>query len=473
MHDSRREILGLLWGKLELSSAWALLKIIICLVIALLVAFIPLYPGLEEAARWTFFILLFAAGLWISEAIPAFAVALLIIALEIAILGNPRLGIFAKGPKDWEMFIHTWSSPLIWLFFGGFILAAAASKTGLDRWFATHILTLFGKRSSMVLLGMMVITFCFSMFVSNTATTVMMMAVVAPVVKKLDDDNPFGKAILLAIPFSANVGGMGTIIGSPPNAIAVGALGESSIDFLTWMKAGLPPAIILAGVLWIFLIKVYPSKEKEIDINLLLETQTSSTLLPVWKKLLVMIVFFTTLGLWLTSSLHHIPTPVISFIPISIFVVARVIEVEDIRSLSWDILLLLAGGLSLGVAVSQTGLAEWMASLLPSGGALGKLGIAFAFSYLATTLSNFMSNTAASNILVPIGLAAATGFGTPVVVSIALGASAAMCLPISTPPNAVAYGTGNLSTRDFLAGGILMGILAPILVVLWCSYLFN
>jgi len=170
--------------------------------------------------------------------------------------------------------------------------------------------------------------------------------------------------------------------------------------------------------------------------------------------------------------MHGIPTPVVSFVPITLFASVRVIGVEEIRKLPWDILILLTGGLSLGVAVSKTGLAEWMVNEI-SLDQKGMIIMAFAFSYFAAIISNFMSNTAATNILVPIGLAAAVGFEPQVVIAIALGASSAMCMPISTPPNALAYSSGNLSIADFLKGGGIIGFFAPIVSVLWIVWIFG
>ena len=465
MLDTRREVRRL-WGKLQFSPSRAMAKFSCALVVAWILAMLPAYPGLEDAAREAFFILLFAIGLWVTEAVPSFAVAFLVIALEIYILGRPD-GPFAATGKSWEIFVRPWSSPLIWLFFSGFVMAQAAHKTRLDRWFARHVLGWFGSNPRHVLLGLMAITFTFSMFMSNTATTAMMMAVLAPIVASMGDENPFRRGILLGVPFAANIGGMGTIIGSPPNAIAVGSLTQSSISFLDWMIVGLPPAILLAGIAYLYLIWSYPSSVPSIDLSSLKDPSYQSAQLPNWKKLLVMIVFFLTVILWMTGPLHHIPTPVISFIPIAIFSVARVTCAEDIRQLSWDVLILLTGGLSLGVAVAETGLAVWLVDVLP----LGDMGIfllALTFSYLATILSNFMSNTAAANILVPIGIAAASGLELMLVVPIALGASAAMCLPISTPPNAIAYTSGLLRNTDFMRAGVLIGLLAPLLAVIWC-----
>lgn len=471
MLDTRREIRRLI-GRLEFNSQRSLTKVFGCLIVAISIVFLPNYSGLTQAAQWTFFILVFAAGLWITEAIPAFATALVVIALEIAILGRPD-GVFATSEKDWEMFVQPWSSPLIWLFFGGFILAAAASKTRLDRWLVRNVLARFGTNPTFVLFGLMLMTFTFSMFMSNTATTVMMLAVITPVVANLDKDDPIIKAIMLGIPFAANLGGMGTIIGSPPNAIAAGAIADVyPINFAEWMVVGVPPAILLGVITWIYLLKRYPSKTGKIDLSELLDNSYQSAILPLWKKILVMVVFTITIGLWLTTPLHGISTPVISFIPITAFAAVRVIGVDDIRKLPWDVLLLLTGGLSLGVAVSKTGLAEWMVGEFQfSTGVI--IVVAFMFSYFATIVSNFMSNTAATNILVPIGIAAAVGFEPQVIIPIALGASAAMCMPISTPPNALAYASGKIAMKDFISGGLIIGILAPLISVLWCIFVFN
>src|SRR5690606_18258415 len=153
---------------------------------------------------------------------PAFAVSLLVIALEIALLGRPG-GVWAEGPNDWEIFIQPWASPLLWLFFAGFVLAAGAVKTGLDRTMALAVLSRIPPRPRWILLGVMTITFVFSMFLSSRATAAMMVAVVAPLVATLDKDDPFARGLLLGVAFAASLGGMGTLIGTPPNAIAAGA----------------------------------------------------------------------------------------------------------------------------------------------------------------------------------------------------------------------------------------------------------
>lgn len=465
--QTRREIRSFL-KPLEFSSWEALLKTVLCLACAQAVAFFPEHAGLEPAGRWTLFILVLAAGLWLSEAIPAFAVAILIIGLEIAILGRPG-GVFAKDDQTWRIFVEPWSSPLIWLFFGGFVLAEGAAKTGLDHWFSSRVLSRFGTKPSHVLLGAMALTFCFSMFMSNTATTAMMMAILAPVAAAQGEDSSFGKVICLGVPFAANLGGMGTIIGSPPNAIAVGALkaeGVADVNFIHWMVYGLPPAVVLTAIVWVYLGRKIPKDTPPVDLTSLKQDSTELPMAPMWQRILVMMVFFTTVGLWIGGPFIGMPAAVVSFIPITVFSVTGIIGVKEIRSLNWDILLLLAGGLALGVAVARTQLAEWLVASLHLK-SLAPLSVAVIMACACSVLSNFMSNTAAANVLVPIGLALGQTGGLTIVLALGMAASTAMCLPISTPPNAIAYSTGRLKNSDFLKGGAIVGVLAIAMIVTW------
>lgn len=465
MLDTRAEVLRIL-GYLEFSSGRAFLKVTGCGLLAAAVALWPEYDALSPAGHWALFILLLAAGLWTTEAMPAFAVGLLVIGLDIAILGRPG-GVLAVDEGDWQAYVAPWSSPLIWLFLGGLVMAEAAARTGLDRWMAGHVLRRVGSSPGRVLAASMGVTFVLSMFMSNTATTAMMLAVIAPILATLPRDEAFAKCLLLGVPMAANVGGMGTLIGTPPNAIAAGALTEAPVDFARWMVAGVPPAAVLLLVSWVYLRRRHRWHLRSVDLSAL-ETQDPGAQAPLWQRLLVMAVFTATVSLWLTGPLHGIPSPVVSFLPITVFAVSGVVGVEQIRRLQWDVLLLLAGGLALGLTVSRTGLADWLVSLLPVG-SLGRLPLVLLLVYVTSLLSNFMSNTAATNILVPLALALDGGAGAAgMVVPIALGASAAMCLPISTPPNALAYATRRLRGADFVPGGLLLGLLAPPLSVGWC-----
>ena len=358
----------------------------------------------------------------------------------------------------------------MWLFLGGFVLAHACSKTGLDRWLAGLIIGKKEKKPAMLLLGIMSVSFVFSMFMSNTATATMMLAVLAPVVASLREGSKLGKALCLAVPVAANIGGMGTLIGSPPNAIAAGALGNQ-MDFLRWMMLALPPALVIAAIAYGLLL--FSLRGTEIEKIALEETSGKNMSdNDKLKRIIVMIIFAMTVALWMTSSLHNTPSAVISFLPIVMLSITGVITARDMRELPWDVLILLAGGLSLGVAIKSTGLASWFATLIPT--AWTGLPLIIAFAALAVTLSNLMSNTATANIMIPIGLALvsqenAIAFALP----IALACSSAMCLPISTPPNAVAYASGRVASRDFMTIGLILAVIGPAVAIVWTKLILG
>jgi sodium-dependent dicarboxylate transporter 2/3/5 len=178
-----------------------------------------------------------------------------------------------------------------------------------------------------------------------------------------------------------------------------------------------------------------------------------------------------TVGLWTTSEWHGIPTAAVSFVPIVLLTITGVLGARDLRGLPYDVLFLLAGGLALGRVVVDTGLSGWLVGRLPLE-SLPAPGIALALAYATVVLSNLMSNTAAANLIVPLGVVLATGHEPRVVLPIALSASAAMALPIATPPNALAFATGRLRARDFLGPGLLVGLLTPPLAVGWAWFWF-
>jgi solute carrier family 13 (sodium-dependent dicarboxylate transporter), member 2/3/5 len=472
VRDTRRAARRFI-AAVEFDDTGALLRVLACLAVAAVVAFMPEWPGLEPAARRSLFILVLAAGLWATEAIPAFAVSFLVIGLAILLLGRPD-GVFvaADQPDRWQIFIAPFASPLIWLFLAGFILAEAAARTGLDRTLAGLVFRAAGTKASAVLVAAMGITFMLSMFMSNTATAAMMIAVVMPLLRTLPAGHPFRPALPLGIAVSANLGGMGTLVGTPPNAIAAGFISRAGaeLSFLDWMLLGLPPALCLAAALGAFLLYRYQASGLYLDRRALVTVQEAGPRAPLWQRVVVVVVFNLTLALWMFGPA---PASVVAFVPITVLSVTGVIGVAEIRQLRWDVLILMAGGLSLGVAVTETGLAAWLVGGLPMQG-LGLVGAALAFALMTTALSNFMSNTAAANILVPLGAAVAMSVGgapgiLPVI--IALSASTAMCLPIATPPNAIAYSTGEIDTRAFLWPGLILAVATPLVTVPWVTWL--
>lgn len=474
--DTRAKVQRIL-GHYERSTFASSIKFTIGIVLGILAYYVPDMLGIEafdtlsDAGRATLGIMVGAAFLWISEAIPAFAVGVLVIAVEIAVLGKPG-GVYAEAgdTKAWTEFVSAWSSSIMWLFLGGFVLAHAATKTRLDQWMAGKILGVFGKSPALLLASTMAVTFIFSMFMSNTATAAMMITVAGPVLAIIPKGHAFGRAFILSVPVAANLGGIGTIIGTPPNAIAVGSLPESiRPDFIQWMWYGLPPALILATVGYFYLLM----SGKKDGLNFKLPALAKDEVEPTPKEKLqisiVAIVFTCTVFLWMTESLHGIPAPVVSFLPIAAFSVTGVLVSKDMRHLPWDVLLLLAGGISLGGAVQSTGLAAWIGTLVPA--TLPPLGIIIVICLIGVIMSNLMSNTAAASILVPVGIglvaSQAIQAQAMLAVPLAIACSSAMCLPISTPPNAVALASGKVQSRDFLVIGLVMAVLGPLVGIVW------
>jgi sodium-dependent dicarboxylate transporter 2/3/5 len=441
----------------------------ICLAIALVVAaWLRPDQTLSPAALRALFILVLAVLLWATEVIPAFAVGLLVIALNVALLGRPQ-GVFAQHEKDWEQFVEVFGHPLIWLFFGGFVLAAGMEKCGLDRKLATKLLRRFGGRYERVLVALMLATFLLSLCMSGTATTAMMLAVASPLLRQCDVDSNAAKALLLGIAASSIVAGLGSLFSTPPNAIAAAALGALDppqvVTVLQWSVIGLPPAIAVSIVVWKFLCWCYPEPGRVFQI----EAESSEAPCRPADRLQLAVVLTTliaTTGLWLTSSWHGIPTAAVSLLPTVVLTSTGVLSAKDIRGLNYDVLFLMAGGLALGHAVTATGLSQWIVSQIPLGN-LSPLLLAFVMAYATTALANFMSATATANILVPLAIPIAAGAESIVVIAVAFGASCGMCLPVSSPSNAMVYATGRLQIRDLVRLGIVVGLLCPLISVTW------
>ena len=425
-------------------------------------------PELDTAQIYVLFLLFLSIGLWVTEAVPPFAVGLLIFGFLIFALGGYYSEIDPDNAAKYvNKYVQTFSNSVIWLMLGGFVIAEAMQKVGLDKTVFQVTIQKFGTKPRYVLLGIMLVTAIFSMIMSNTATTAMMIASVMPFISTLDKNAPMAKALLLGIPAAASLGGMGTIIGSPPNAIAVDAMKNYGVEFgfLEWMTVGFPIAIIMVLIMWIFLINKFVPKVSEIDLGFLKEegTPENSRIFRI-KRRIVSGVLLLTLTLWLTGNLHGIPASAVSFIPIMVLTLVGIVSGNDIRNLPWDTLMLVAGGLSLGLAIQETGLAEYYVNKL-SDYDLNIYALMFAFSVMTIVFSNFMSNTATATILIPIAILLVPD--SPIVLPLVIGlsASAALFLPISTPPNAIAFSTGRLDQKDFRYGGIIAGLIAPLVII--------
>jgi sodium-dependent dicarboxylate transporter 2/3/5 len=425
-------------------------------------------PELDKAQVYILFLLFLSIGLWATEAIPPFAVGLLIFVFLVFALGGLYREIDPENATIMvQKYVQTWANSVIWLMLGGFFIAEAMRKVGLDLSLFKMAISRFGTKPRYILLGIMLVTAIFSMIMSNTATTAMMIAAITPFLDTLERNAPFGKALLIGIPAAASLGGMGTIIGSPPNAIAVDALNNHGIEFgfLEWATIEFPVALILVFLFWLFLIKKYVPKISSIDLQFLNKPNVieDSSFFKLKKKA-VLLILFLTLALWLTSNLHKIPPSAISLLPITLLTMFRIVSGDDVRKLPWDTLMLVAGGLSLGLAIKETQLAQHYVTLLSSYEFDFYL-LAIVFSLLTVICSNFMSNTATTTILIPIAIVLVSQDVEVLPIVIGLSASAALFLPVSTPPNAIAYSTGKLNLKDFRQGGIVAGIIGPIVIV--------
>lgn len=442
-----------------------LLKFSGCLLLALALGYVLREPGFTDSQTYVLFLLFFAVGLWVTEAIPPFAVGLFVIAFLVFALGNPH---FNSAPQDIAKYVNTFSSRVIWLMLGGFFLAEAMRKTRLDADLFRFALRIAGTRPRQVLLALMTTGMFASMLMSNTACTAMLIASVMPLLVKLGKGKPLTRAMLIGIPLASSVGGMGTLIGTPPNLIAAGVLESAGIEvsFVQWLGYGLPLAVVLTASGWLLLVVLFLKDNEPLSFDSM-QARADEPGGEVGKqRLITLIVTVVTILMWVTSGWHNISVSAVSAIPIVVLTMTRVIEGGDVRSLGWDTLLLVAGGLSLGIALQETGLLKHYAGLI-AGLSMPQFALIVVLAYATLLFSNVVSHTAASTVLVPLGLALVPGAQLEIALVIALASSTALLLPVSTPPNAVAYATGLLDQKDLLIGGVAMGLLGPVLIIAW------
>ncbi len=428
-------------------------------------------PTFSESQYYVLFLLFFSVGLWVTEAVPPFAVGIMIIGFLVFSLGSDY---FNTNPESVKKYVNTWSDSVMWLLLGGFFLAEGMKKVGLDVSLFKLTLKRFGTKPERLLLGIMLSTAVISMIMSNTATAAMMIAMVTPMLAKLADGSNFRRSLLLGIAAAATLGGMGTVIGSPPNAIAVGSLENVGIriSFTEWMAFGVPVAILLVWLSWWFLRRKYPAEINSIDTSFI-DNQNGNGAKEDWeleedalKKRIVLIVLGITAALWLTNNLHGIPVAAVSGIPIILLTMLGIINADDVRQLPWDTLMLVAGGLSLGLAISETGLATYFIGQLQNFD-LNLTVMLPVFALVTVMLSNIMSNTATATILIPLAIILEPDSSVLLTMVIGLSASCAFFLPVSTPPSAIAFSTGYLKQAEFRPTGWLIGLAGPALIILW------
>jgi len=431
--------------------------------------------GLSIIQRRIIAIFAFATIMWVTEAISPWATSVTLIGLLLFSTSDNAFKFFTSGIAKSELLDHkalmaTFADPIIILFLGGFVLAIAATKSGLDVLLARTLLKPFGTKSENVLLGFMLITGAFSMFVSNTATAAMMLTFLAPVFKALPPEGKGRVALTLAIPLAANIGGMGTIIGTPPNAIAIKYINDPNglnmgMSFGDWMLFMTPFAILMLIIGWFLLKKMFPFKKKTIHLEI--EGEVSHN----WRTVVVAVTFVVTVALWMLDRVTGVGANAVAMLPIVVFAATGVIKARDLQDINWSVIWMVAGGFALGLALNDSGLASNVIKSIPFG-SWSAVAILIISGVICYMLSNFISNTATAALLVPILAIVCKGMGESlnsiggsptVLIGIAIAASVAMMLPISTPPNAIAYSTGLVKQNEMLKVGVLIGIIGLVL----------
>ncbi|EGF59148.1 SLC13 family permease [Bacteroides fluxus] len=423
-------------------------------------------------------IFVFATLMWVFEAVPAWTTSVLIVVLLLLTVSDSSLWFFRQGYSSEELgqavkyksIMHCFADPIIMLFIGGFILAIAATKSGLDVLLARVMLKPFGTQSRYVLLGFILVTAFFSMFLSNTATAAMMLTFLTPVLKALPADGKGKIGLALAIPVAANVGGMGTPIGTPPNAIALKYLNDPeglnmNIGFGEWMSFMMPYTIIVLFIAWFILLRLFPFKQKTIELQIEGEAKKD------WRSIVVYITFAITVLLWMSDKFTGVNSNVVAMIPVAVFCITGVITKRDLEEISWSVLWMVAGGFALGVALNETGLAKHMIEAIPFN-TWSPVVMIVGSGLICYAMANFISHTATAALLVPILAIAGIsmrdtlqpmGGVLTLLVGVALGSSLAMVLPISTPPNALAHATGMIKQKDMEKVGLIMGAIGLVL----------
>jgi len=405
--------------------------------------------------------------MWIFEALPLHVTGI----FTAFLLGT--LGGFT--PKQ---VFNPFFDPIIALLLGGFILGVAMQKHGLDRFMALKFLNKVGSGPGAVMFGMMAITSFLSFWITNTASTLIMLPIAISILRtnKLKPlRSSYAKALILSVGYAATVGGVGTIIGSTPNAFSVSFLAKEGItlSFLDWMIYGVPLVVIMLPVIWIILTRMFKPEIKSIKVAKFKEKITKN-------QKIVLMVFVITVGMWLTTMIHGIHISLISLIPIILFYLLKMLKTGDFMKINWEALILFGSGLSLGAAIVASGLdmiiAEQLGLTLVN---QPLIIVLFAVAAVGIALTAVASNTAAAAIFIPIIIPFSNIFGIDMkflVIFAAMSVSLDFILPIGTPPDTITYSSGYIRTKDMAKAGIFVTISAILVLIglfyLWDFFLF-
>ena len=448
-------------------------------IITLLLWFLPSetfgLDGLTQVQQRIIAIFVYATLMWVLELVPAWATSVSIMVLLLLFASDSGFKWICNPESvgqllSYKQVMASFADPVVMLFIGGFVLAIATTKTGLDVHLARVLLTPFGKKSENILLGFMLVTALFSMFISNTATTAMMLTFLTPVFKQLPEGGKGRIAMALSIPVAANLGGMGTPIGTPPNTIALKYLNDPEglnlgIGFGQWMLFMVPLVIILILIAWVLLKKMFPFSQKTIELKIEGEMKRGG------QTTFVIITMAITILMWMLDTFTGVNTYTVALIPFAAFALTGIVTRYDLEEINWSVIWMVAGGFALGYAMNGSGLAALVVRAIPFGN-FSPLLILILSGLLCYVLSNLISHSATAALLMPILVVvcmamgdklAAIGGTSTVLIGVAIASSSAMILPISTPPNALAYATNLIQQKDMVKTGIIIGVLSIVL----------
>ena len=425
-----------------------------CILFAVLLNTLPF----EQDVVTGLSILTFVAILWLTEAVHVSITAILVPVLAVA------FGVF-ETPQA----LSSFANPIIFLFLGGFALAAALHKQKLDQLIADKVLVLARGRMSVAVIMLFAVTAGLSMWISNTATAAMMLPLVMGVLAKVDTENERNTLVfvLLGIAYCASIGGIATIVGSPPNAIAAAEVG---IGFTEWMAFGLPVTLVLlpvaVGVLYL-LLKPNLNHTFELDHTVIEWNRQRLMTLAIFALTVTLWIFSKPINAWL-GGFSKFDT-VVALLAIVLLGVSRVVEWKDIdKSTEWGVLILFGGGICLSNVLKATGTSIFLAHEV--GGFLEQAGLLVTLLTVAVFvvfLTEFASNTASAALLVPVFATIAEALGiSPLILSvlIAIAASCAFMLPVATPPNAIVFSSGHIKQREMMRAGVFLNLVCIVIL---------
>lgn len=465
-------------------------------VVFLIMLLIPAPGGLAAEAWAVAGVVVFMAIWWVTEAIPIPATALLPIILF------PILKVGSVGEAT-----RPFANPLIYLFMGGFIIALAMERTNLHRRIALNVVNLVGVHPTSIIIGTMVAAAFLSMWVSNTATAMMMLPIAISIISLVETDTAiktgdlednFSLTILLCLAYACNIGGIGTLIGTPPNALMAAYMLDNydvEIGFAQWMMVGFPIVAVSLPIVFLVLTKVvFPVKIKEIPGGAdMIKRELEKAGRMSRAEIMVAVVFGMTAILWVIRPLLETYIPNISDTGIAVFAAVLmfllpvdfkkgefVLSWEDTKKLPWKVLILFGGGLSLAAGITNTGLAQWIGRSLSGLQWMPVLALVMSSLLVVIFLTEITSNTATGAAFLPILASVAVAMGQDpllLVIPATVGASCAFMLPVATPPNAIVYGSGLINIPQMARAGFLFNILMVFIITammyLLLGHVFN